>query len=251
MADTRLALLVIALLVGLANAMQVFEVQTGDSLSQNDVERLLSGENSKPSPEDVAKYVSMVRYRKTRLPAPGSFYGNLAAMNNFELGDCREFELKKRAKNCEKLSGVFKEYCEQCVSHIKSYCAERPYVLLKASRSLGRWFTNPIKEYEARLEKFIKKNKMHSEPLELVVKRFYLSLNDTDQDIFKQVCKRYVDNFGKTVAYFEESREKTLKLLAEHRFARQDGYQRGLAEAVEDCKVVAAMDLTDVEQFAD
>jgi hypothetical protein len=238
--DARLVLVLAALLVDPSDAKQVFKTDMwGHRMPNERVEGLLAAPELKP--EEIAKLASLAEDASALSAAAQVTYAELIELNNYEKKHCTKTELERRMGVCTRLDGVFRDYCDRCVSGVKSYCADNPYVLLELDDSIGPQVLATLKQYEADFEQYRNREGMVHFDEDTLVETFYRELDETRRAQIKQACQKYRDNFDSAVSSFEKKRSETLERLGKSRSAKKWGVYRSLAEAVVDCATVLGL----------
>jgi hypothetical protein len=152
---------------------------------------------------------------------------------------CNVEKLSEGRNSCAKLADSNDSVlCLQFVDEFKSFCANNPFEVLKAS--LRGEDLYPLRRYEAKLDDFIKKRGLSADGDErqATVLEFYRSLNGIEGPEFLTTCRIFFKKFNKTMQQFEQDRQTTLDRIRQHPDASNSYSSRSIAEAVEDCRIV-------------
>jgi hypothetical protein len=165
-------------------------------------------------------------------------YAHLAALNEFSKeSDCKRDKFESLSQICPDFHPSERKYCNRmAVKFVEKHRAECEGDLRAVlSSSIGKDRLETIEKFEAGLAEYIKNGGLEEFPSYVTAKMFAFQSHRLHSELIRLVdaCVVYNANYDRELSFFEKSREETRKLLA------KSGSERGLVEAMEDCKSIS------------
>jgi hypothetical protein len=221
--DTKLfCFVMLALLVNLGEAANIFVINKVPVLSTADVEHLLAREY--PSQRNVARILARAKSKNALIN--GVSFERLLELNSYDLSrDCKESEITGRDAICQKQLGSVKRYCEHCVTTLKDACTESPASVVRSNAD-----TQTLQDFRVLVEGYIEKTGLGSGyPADMYVVDFrHDGLNKQSRQEYEPFCAKSITGLDKAMRFFDLEGDKSRYSLGKE--------DRELANAVDYCR---------------